>query len=178
MRKSRVRTKANENALQRDIVTYLNGQSGLKCKVSRIKNMGTFDPVRGFFRSNNMERGIPDIIGCKHPGKAIFIEVKLSNPAGKYSISKEQKNYLQEQEKLGAIVGIAFSLGDAFDIIADDQIKYPRNDRTYLYRDKTDRPKKKAKSRDPLAFLASFHEEGDNDGATGEGDTETTEREP
>tara|TARA_R110000868_G_scaffold242882_4_gene498489 strand:+ start:1848 stop:2333 length:486 start_codon:yes stop_codon:yes gene_type:complete len=120
--------KQNENSLQRDIVEYLNERSGLGCIVSRIKNTGTYDPVRKCFRKNQTEKGIPDIIGCSKDGKAIFIEVKMGEHA---QISKEQLEYLKARAEKGAIVGFAHSLSDAFDIIVSDPINYPRKDRTY-----------------------------------------------
>lgn len=124
--------RQNENSLQRDIVNFLN-QSDLGCIVSRIKNQGTYDPTVGAFRRNSMEKGIPDIIGCTKDGKAIFIEVKMLSVEGKAPpLSNQfQKEYLKERAKRGAIVGFAYDINDARDIVADDPENYPRKDRTY-----------------------------------------------
>lgn len=162
------RSRYNENSLQREIVEYLNGRSGLGCKVSRIKNGGTYDPIRKAFRSNNAEKGIPDIIGCTKNGKAIFIEVKMLTVNGELKpIRKEQVDYLGDMADRNALVGIAYDLGDAFDIVVDDPVKYPRKDRTYGNRKLRARlakegHKTKAKSRkrqDPLYFLHDLIEE-------------------
>jgi VRR-NUC domain. len=150
----------NENTLQRNIVEHLNTRSNLGCAVSRIKNGGTYDPIRKIFRSNNTEKGIPDIMGCTKDGIAVFIEVKMAN--GK--LSPEQTEYLIERSKRGAIVGVAYDIGDAFDIVVNDPINYPRKDRTFgnkklraiLAQDEAS-AKKQRKSRDPLAFLYALH---------------------
>lgn len=177
--------KQNENALQRQIVEFINERSNLGCKISRIKNMGTFDPKGGFFRSNGMEKGIPDIIGCNKDGRGIFIEVKMfrkGHKAGQelpIAPNDTQCEYLTEMDKRGAIVGVAYNPGDAFDIIADNPHKYPRNKRTYIFRPVEERPEKKKGRRIPTLYLPSFHDEGDTtDGTTGEGTAETTECEP
>jgi hypothetical protein len=124
--------RQNENTLQREIVKYINETPQLGAYVSRIKNMGTFDPNGGFFRKNGTEKGIPDIIGVKQGGRAIFIEVKMPTNDGRCRpLSKEQVEYLMRCHEMGAIVGVAYDVSDAFDIVADHPTKYPRKDRTY-----------------------------------------------
>lgn len=127
MARQSLRGKYNENTLQREIVQFLNDRSGFGCKVSRIKNGGTWDPNARAFRKNNAEIGIPDIIGCTRDGRAIFIEVKMK--VG--SVKKEQVAYLNDRLKLGAICGVAYDISDAQDIILDNEQKYPRKDRTF-----------------------------------------------
>ena len=147
----------NENTLQREIVEYLNKRSGLGCRVSRIKNQGTWDPKLRIFRSNGTEKGIPDIIGTSVRGKAIYIEVKVP---GNGKRREDQTAYLQEMGKRGALVGYAECLSDAFDIVVDDPVKYPRKDRTFgplriLAKGTEHEQKKKPPSADnPLAFLS------------------------
>lgn len=44
--------------------------------------------------------------------------------------------FMLAQEKLGAIVGIAYDTSDAFDIVRDRPLEYPRKGRTYGFRSK------------------------------------------
>lgn len=133
--------KQQETQLQKRMVEAINAGIYGKCRVSRIKNTGTYDPSIGRFRSSSTEKGIPDIIGCRWDGRAIFIEVKYrpSKNAKYFTVSPEQQAYLQEMEKLGAIVGIALSLADVCCIIKDDPINYPRSAPTYYYKTKEER---------------------------------------
>ena len=70
----------------------------------RNNNGAVYDPKKQCFRkSKNHKLGVPDIIGYeKGTGRALYIEVK----AGRDSLRPEQKSFLSEAEKGGAIVGV------------------------------------------------------------------------
>lgn len=124
-----------ESKLQREIVEYLNGISGLGCYVIRLKNAATYDPTSGVFRANTTIKGIPDIIGTAKNGQSIYIEVKMLGPNGqpKGYPSKEQKELLSKLAEMTPFVGVAYDMGDAYDIVANDPERYPRKLRTYSY---------------------------------------------
>ncbi len=77
--------------------------------------MGTFDPVRGVYRSNGgkfTERGSSDILGI-YRGKMLCIEVK--SKTGR--LRPEQESFLNQMERLGAIAGMVRSLDQAIELI-------------------------------------------------------------
>lgn len=77
--------------------------------------MGTFDPVRGVYRSNGgkyTEKGSSDILGI-YRGKMLCIEVK--SQTGR--LSPEQETFLNRMQELGAIAGMVRSLDQAIQLI-------------------------------------------------------------
>lgn len=105
----------------------------------RVKNMGTFDPVRGFFRKNQELVCIPDICGDM-PGCAVYIECKYVQGVEKKKklcfkakISDGQKDFLYRAHKRGCRAGVAFTLDDAIAIAASDPKRHPRHPRTWCF---------------------------------------------
>lgn len=147
-----------ETVLQKQIVEFINKTKILGAKVFRIKNGGTYDPTAGVFRKASTEPGIPDIIGVAANGRGIFIEVKMPDKFGRgrpSKISQDQKDFLMEMFNRGAIVGVAWDMSDAFDIIACDEEKYPRKERTWYFNVNRESSygKKGTKVSDPVARI-------------------------
>lgn len=137
----RVPKKQKESALQRDIIKALNTWG--VGYFFRIRNGATFDPKVKQFRSNTAEKGIPDILGWKKPGRMVLIEVKyLQFVENKKKLtfvvrlSDEQKVLLKKAHDDGALAGVAFTLEDAINIVHDDPFRFPRHPRTYGFMDK------------------------------------------
>ncbi len=71
------------------------------------------------------------IVGTSKAGRAIWI-YPANTKRAMHPINVMA--FMREQEKLGAIVGIAYDTCDAFDIVIDRPLEYKRKDRTYGYR--------------------------------------------
>jgi hypothetical protein len=121
----------------------------------RVKNMGTFDPIRKCYRKDYGMAlvAIPDICGyidqrrkssyADIPGaQPCYIEVK--NVQGvekkrklvfKCKITDDQKEFLLRAHRAGALAGVAFTLEDALSIAHDDALRYPRHPRTWMFLD-------------------------------------------
>lgn len=119
----------------------------------RVKNMGTFDPIRKCYRKDYGMAlvAIPDICGYifAHRMKRLdpvarpcYIEVK--NVQGvekkrkavfKCKITDEQKEFLLRAYRGGCLAGVAFTLEDALAIAHDDELRYPRHPRTWMFLD-------------------------------------------
>lgn len=77
-------------------------------------NVGTFMSADGRVIATGLPKGFSDLFGVRRKdGRAFFLEVK--NEKGR--ASKEQKNFLDQMGKAGAIVGIARSGTEAIEII-------------------------------------------------------------
>jgi hypothetical protein len=130
--------KQRESADQRAFVKALNlMRLGF---FYRVKNMGTFDAARGFYRKHSDTVAIPDICGYTKAGTGVFIECKYVAKVEqkkellfKAKISQEQKDFLLGAHRAGCRSGIAFTLDDAIAIAACDPMRYPRHPRTYLF---------------------------------------------
>lgn len=108
----------------------------------RVKNMGTYDAKKGTYRKDYGAGlvAIPDICGFTKAGRAAFIEVKYiegvekkQKPVFSCKITDLQKEFLLRAHRSGAIAGVAFNLEDALSIAHDDELRYPRHPRTWLF---------------------------------------------
>ena len=129
-----------ENANQRTFVRALL-MSGLGF-FYRVKNMGTYDAAKKIYRKDYGMAlvAIPDICGYTRTGRAVFIEVKYiegvekkTKPVFSCKITDLQKEFLLRAHRAGALAGVAFTLEDALAIAHDDEIRYPRHPRTWLF---------------------------------------------
>lgn len=150
----------------------------------RVKNTGTWDPVRQVFRKDAAADfvAIPDICGYLKNGRAVFIEAKRTQGLEKkrklifsVKITQDQKDFLCRAHGAGCLAGVAFDLDDCIAIVRDDPTRYVRHPRTWLFLPQSmhdiviERYKvqKKALSQlrqDPVAsatYLARTHEEPD-----------------
>lgn len=132
--------RQQESANQRTYVRALL-MSGLGFYY-RVKNMGTFDPVKKIYRKDYGMAlvAIPDICGFTKKGRAVYIEVKnvqgvekKKKPIFACKITDLQKEFLLRAHRSGAISGVAFTLEDALAIAHDDEVRYPRHPRTWLF---------------------------------------------
>jgi len=71
------------------------------CRVRRVNNVGAYKK-----RSNQVIKGLPDIIGYSHNGVAVWCEVKTQGD----KLSKEQKEELQDCHDRGGISLIAHEI--------------------------------------------------------------------
>lgn len=111
----------------------------------RVKNMGTFDPTRGFFRKNQELVSVPDICGAsiqntKGGPVPVYIEVKLVHQIEKrkkllfkVKITDGQCDFLLKMHRLGCRAGVAFNYYDAICIASGDGTRYPRHPRTFCF---------------------------------------------
>lgn len=77
-------------------------------------NVGKGRTVDGRYFETGVPKGFSDLFGIrKSDGKAVFIEVKT--PTGR--IRPEQKNFIDQMQKNGAIAGICRSSEDAVNLI-------------------------------------------------------------
>lgn len=119
----------------------------------RVKNMGTFDPIRKVYRKDYGQAlvAIPDICGYRHRHTvkrldplAVPVYIEVKNVKGvekkrklifKCKITDQQKDFLLRAHRSGCLAGVAFTLEDALAIAHDDPVRYPRHPRTYLFLD-------------------------------------------
>lgn len=110
----------------------------------RVKNTGTFDPTRGFFRKDMSTDfvAIPDICGYLHSGRAVFIEAKYREGVEKMKklifsvkISDKQKEFLRDAYHRNCYAGVAFTLDDCIAIVRNDPTRYVRHPRTWCFAD-------------------------------------------
>jgi len=103
-----------ETEIQNSILQYLSRRTDVWCW--RNNNTPTYDPIRKCFRKMPKwtPKGVPDIVGIHHTGRAVFMEVKTKT--GK--ISKDQAAFLEKAKALGAIAGVVRSVEDAADLLA------------------------------------------------------------
>lgn len=110
----------------------------------RVKNMGTYDPVRGFFRKDLSKDfvAIPDVCGyrTKPPLLGVYIEWKHVHGLDKkrklifkVKITDKQKEFLYGAHRAGHLAGVAFNLDDAIAIAMNDPARFVRHPRTYLF---------------------------------------------
>lgn len=102
-----------EKEIEKEVLTWLNLQYG--CKAWKNKSMGTFDPAKGVYRTQGgafSEKGSSDILGI-YRGRFLALEVK----SRRGTLRPEQKLFLDEMRRLGAIAGVVRSLQDAIDLL-------------------------------------------------------------
>lgn len=110
----------------------------------RVKNMGTWDPVRKFFRKDlsNDFVAIPDICGhrTRAPLLGCYIEAKYIDKVENkkklifsVKITQAQKDFLYNAHRAGHLAGVAFTLDDCIAIAMNDPVRYVRHPRTYLF---------------------------------------------
>lgn len=181
-RKKKARGKQNETANVRVWVRALN-QLGVG-KFWRVKNTGTWDPVRQIFRKDLTTEfvAIPDICGYLKSGRSVFIEAKYKEGVEKVKklifsvqITEDQKHFLREAHKNNCFAGVAFTLDDCIAIVRNDPTRYVRHPRTWMFLPEPEHAgiiekytkEKRALSalrQDPVAsatFLARTHDEPD-----------------
>lgn len=101
---SRYEAVRTETEIQKAILQYL-------------KSMGIFAWRNNTFhvagRKGVAMKGVPDIIGVLGDGRALFIEVKTPEAMKKKGgLSKDQKKFLAEAIKRGALAFVATSVED------------------------------------------------------------------
>lgn len=98
-----------EHAIQNEIRLALYDS----CVIFRA-NVGKGFTFDGRYFDTGLPKGFSDLFGFKKEnGKAVFIEVKTKNGRA----SKEQKNFLEQMKRNGAIAGICRSAEDALKLI-------------------------------------------------------------
>ena len=146
----------------------------------RVKNMGTYDAARGFYRKNAELVAIPDICGYRSlvmvhalgVARPVYIECKHVQGVDlkkklcfKVKISDAQKDFLSSAYKSGCIAGVAFTLDDAIAIAANDPKRHPRHPRTWCFLTEQEQEEKaeawkkeraalEALNQDPLGFIS------------------------
>lgn len=81
-------------------------------------NVGKVFTPDGRFFDTGLPKGFSDLFGFRHSdGRIFFIEVKT--PAGR--VSSEQKNFIEQMRRSGAIAGVARSAEDALKIIQEER---------------------------------------------------------
>lgn len=125
----------------------------------RVKNMGTYDAARGIYRKDYGMAlvAIPDICGYifqkrtppqikmfEHGPTAQPCYIEVKNVQGvekkrkavfKCKITDDQKEFLLRAHRGGCLAGVAFTLEDALAIAHDDELRYPRHPRTWMFLD-------------------------------------------
>lgn len=98
-----------EHVIQNEIRIALSDS----CVLFRM-NVGTGQTYDGRYFSTGVPKGFSDLFGFrKSDGKAIFIEVKTQ----KGTVSKAQKNFIEQMQKYGAVSGICRSAAEAVNLI-------------------------------------------------------------
>lgn len=102
-----------EHAVQNQIRIALSPYA----TVFRVNVGKVFTPDGRFF-DTGLPKGFSDLFGFRHSdGRIFFIEVKT--PAGR--VSPEQKNFIKQMRRSGAIAGVARSAEDALKIIQEER---------------------------------------------------------
>ena len=87
-----------------------------KCVIFRI-NVGKGYTLDGRYFETGVPVGFSDLFGVRRSdGRAVFIEVK--KPTGR--VRPEQKNFIEQMRKNGAIAGICRSVEDAVKLITEE----------------------------------------------------------
>ena len=102
----------SEHAIQNAIRAAVSD----KCVIFRI-NVGKGYTLDGRYFETGVPVGFSDLFGVRRSdGKAVFIEVK--KPTGR--VRPEQKNFIEQMRKNGAIAGICRSVEDAMKLITEE----------------------------------------------------------
>lgn len=165
--KKKIPKRQAESVDQKAYVKFLNSLNiGF---FYRVKNMGTFDASRGFYRKNAELVSIPDLCFYLKGGKCGFIEVKRTKHVeGKKKLTfkvvstDSQKQFLLDAHRAGCIVGFAFTQNDCLSIVMNDEKRYPRHPRTYAFLPKEEHEEYADRYRE----LIKAHAEAANDPVT------------
>ena len=76
-------------------------------------NVGKVKMQNGRWFETGVPKGFPDLFGFRPDGRIFFIEVK--NEVGK--LRPEQKIFIEQMRKRGALAGVARSVEDAMEIV-------------------------------------------------------------
>ena len=76
-------------------------------------NVGKVKMQNGRWFETGVPKGFPDLFGFRPDGRIFFIEVK--NETGR--VRPEQKNFIEQMRKRGALAGVARSVEDAMEIV-------------------------------------------------------------
>ena len=76
-------------------------------------NVGKVRMADGRYFDTGLPKGFPDLFGFRPDGRIFFIEVK--NETGK--VRPEQKIFIENIRKRGALAGVARSVEDAMEIV-------------------------------------------------------------
>ena len=76
-------------------------------------NVGKVKMQNGRWFETGAPKGFPDLFGFRPDGKIFFIEVK--NETGR--VRPEQKIFIEQMQKRGALAGVARSVEDAMEIV-------------------------------------------------------------
>lgn len=141
--------------------------------VYRVRNMGTFDPIRKVYRRHSDHEAIPDICGYAKPthtkvkpGTAVFIEVKyVAKVENKTKLrfavktTDEQRLFLLRAYRCGALVGYAYNLEDCLAIVHNDPDHYPRHPRTWAFLPEEEWAQKEVEYREKKKVLAKLNQD-------------------
>lgn len=136
--KKKVPKRQQESIDQKAYVKFLNSLNiGF---FYRVRNMGTYDASRGFYRKNAELVAISDICFYLKGGAAGFIEVKRTKCVEskrkltfKVVSSDAQKKFLLDAHRAGCRAGFAFNQKDCLAIVMGDEKLYPRHPRTFAF---------------------------------------------
>lgn len=76
-------------------------------------NVGKVRTADGRYFDTGLPKGFPDLFGFRPDGRIFFIEVK--NETGR--VRPEQKIFIEQMRKRGALAGVARSVEDAMEIV-------------------------------------------------------------
>ena len=76
-------------------------------------NVGKVRTADGRYFDTGLPKGFSDLFGFRPDGQIFFIEVK--NETGK--LRPEQKKFIEQMQKRGALAGVARSVEDAMEIV-------------------------------------------------------------
>ena len=76
-------------------------------------NVGKVKMQNGRWFETGVPKGFPDLFGFRPDGRIFFIEVK--NETGK--LRPEQKIFIEQMKKRGALAGVARNVEDAMEIV-------------------------------------------------------------
>jgi hypothetical protein len=104
----------SEHQIQSDIRVALSKAGHVVFRA----NVGKVRMADGRFFDTGLPKGFSDLFGFRSDGRIFFIEVK--NETGR--VRPEQKTFLENVRKRGAIAGIARSVDDALEIVDETDL--------------------------------------------------------
>lgn len=115
--------------LRNQILKALNGPWAPVIHVSLFPGSAYF---RNEFAKNKFSNFPKLLIGYhKKDGRMVVV---LPYPRSRKSLPYRAISELMHGVfEAGGIAGVAYTLGDAFDILVDDELEYPRNKRTFYF---------------------------------------------
>lgn len=107
------RLSSNEHDIQNEIRAAVSPY----CVIFRI-NVGKGYTKDGRYFDTGVPKGFSDLFGVRiSDGKAVFIEIKTA----KGRVRPEQKNFLEQMRKNGAVAGVCRSAEDALNLIFEKE---------------------------------------------------------